>query len=713
MFLTAEAVGQSGYHHIRDSAMRQRSITRSALGLAIAAGLGFSAAAQADALVSPDLQQRLDAHPTHRVVVTFSDASQMPRLANLTSQLLPMRALPMAGALLTSSQVREVAQWDGVESIYFDAPLEWLNYDAGEITNGHKVHDGIGLSGKGVTIAVLDSGVDATHPDLPQGTKVVQNVKLVGDLGVTGTSAWLENQPNTDTSSGHGTHVAGTVGGTGEASAADSRRERAHDGIAPGASLVGIGAGEGLSILYALMGFDYALANREKYGIDIITNSWGSSNSVYDPSNPINKASYEAYRQGMVVAFAAGNDGPEENTLNPYAIVPWVINVGSGTKAKDLSGFSSRGVEGDFYKHVDVVAPGSSIISTRAPNTALGALGPVVDANNPTYTQYYHTLSGTSMATPFVAGTAALLLEANPDLSPDQIESILMQTASPMNFPFHVVGGGYIDVLAAVDLASKTTGQRHTFLDGITKWSSKGRWNIAADTHSLMSYSGNWSSVSDDGTTDGTYRTAKVTKKSVPRLNLAFEGNAAQILYPRNAKGGLADVYVDGNNVGRISFYDATDDDRNSFPITGLGSGLHYVEVRGISGNVYFDGSLTEGQLYATDTVLSDETTRFTGTMGPSAENLEIDEFPFEVGTDAISIKAVIGWDGGVDIDFSLVDPDGNEVASGATLANPETLEFAVAKPGTYKYLVKGYATVLANYTLDSTVTSATTTVSP
>jgi subtilisin family serine protease len=694
--------------------MNHRSaLTRSALGLAIATGLALSASAQADALVSQDLQQRLDAHPTHRVIVTFSDKSQMPRLSTLTGQLLPMRALPMTGALLTSAQVRQVAQWDGVESIYFDAPLKWMNYDSGEITGGHKVHDFIGLSGKGVTIAVLDSGVDATHQDLPQGTKVVQNVKLVGDLGVAGASAWLENVPNTDTSSGHGTHVAGTVGGTGQASLNDARRPRAHDGIAPGAKLVGLGAGEGISILHALMGFDYALANRERYGIDVITNSWGSSNSVYDPSNPINKASYEAYRQGMVVTFAAGNDGPAENTLNPYAIVPWVINVGSGTKAKDISSFSSRGVAGDFYKHVDVVAPGSSIISTRAPNTALPALGPVTDLNNPTYSVYYAYMSGTSMATPFVAGAAALLLEANPDLSPDQIEDILMKTASPMNYPYHVVGGGYIDVLAAVDLASKTAGERHTFLDGITKWSSKGRWIIAADTHSLLSYSGSWSSVADTGTTDGAYRKATVTKKSVPRLNLAFEGSAAQLLYPRDSKGGLADVYVDGKNVGRISFYSATADDRNSFPITGLGAGLHRVEVRGVQGNVYFDGSLTEGQLYATNTVISEATTRFTGTMGPSAENLEIDEYPFTVDSSAISVKATLGWDGGVDIDFSLVDPDGNEVASGASLANPESLEFAVTKPGTYKYLVKGYATVLANYTLDSTITSATTTATP
>lgn len=703
----AGPINQRGY------TMRLRpSLIRSSLGLAIAVGLGLSANAQADALVSQDLQQRLDAYPTHRVIVTFSDKSQVSRLADVTSQILPMNALPMAGALLTSSQVRQVAQWDGVESIYFDAPLKWMNYDAGEITGGHQVHDFIGLSGKGVTIAVLDSGVDATHPDLPQGTKVVQNVKLVGDLGLAGASAWLENVPNTDTSSGHGTHVAGTVGGTGEASLNDARRARAHDGIAPQSKLIGIGAGEGISILYALMGLDYALANRERYGIDVITNSWGSSTSVYDPSNPINKASYEAYRQGMVVTFAAGNDGPDENTLNPYAIVPWVINVGSGTKAKDLSGFSSRGVAGDFYKHVDVVAPGSSIISTRAPNTALPALGPVRDTNNPTYTAYYAYMSGTSMATPFVAGTAALLLEANPDLSPDQVEDILMQTASPMNYPYHVVGGGYIDVLAAVDQASRTTGSRHAFLSGITKWSSKGAWVISADSNPLIGYSGTWSSTSSAGSSDGAYRQATVSRKSAPRLNLAFEGTAAQLQYPRNAKGGAAEVYVDGKSYGQISFYSSSPIARNSFPLKGLGSGLHHVELRGLTGNVYFDGVLTEGKLYPASTTISETTSQFTGVLGPSAENLEIDEFPFEVGADAVSIKAVLTWDtGGVDVDFSLVDPDGNEVASGATLSKPEVLEFAVTRPGTYKYLVKGYATVLTNYTLDSTIATATTTV--
>lgn len=696
--------------------MQRRSlVSRSLLGLAIAASLALPVAAHADAIISKDLQQRLDAYPTHRVIVTFSDRSQMSRLSTLTNSLLPLKSLPMVGALLTSSQVRQVAQWSGVESIYFDAPLKYFNFEAGEITGGHKVHDFIGLRGKDGVIAIIDSGVDATHPDLQFGTKVIQNVKVVGDLGATGgVTAYLEGQQTTDTTSGHGTHVAGITGGTGAASATDTRRANYYAGIAPDSKIVGIGTGEGLHILFSLQGFDYALTNQQKYGIDVITNSWGSSTSVYDPNNPVNKASYEAYRRGMVVTFAAGNDGPAENTINPYALVPWVIDVGSGTKSKDLSDFSSRGIAGDFYKHVDLIAPGSDIVSTHALNTALPKLGPVLDPAYPSYTAYYAGMSGTSMATPFVAGAATLLLEANPDLSPDQIEDILVKTADPMNYPHHWVGGGYINVLAAVDMASKTTGQRRDFLNGITKWSSQGAWIISADGNSLLTYGGTWSSVADAGATDGTYRKGAVSKKSVPRVNLAFQGSAAQILYPQDAKGGQADVYVDGTYHGRIGFYNATTRARNSYPLTGLGAGLHTVELRGVTGNVYFDGMLTEGKLYPANVTLSDTTTRFTGSLGPSVEQaMEVDEFPFEVGASAISVKAVLAWDGGVDVDFALVDPDGNEVASGATLENPEVLEYAVTRPGTYKYRVKGFATVLANYTLDSTITSATVTTAP
>lgn len=693
---------------------RASTLCRTSLGVAITAALMVSSAAQAAALISQDLQSRLATAGTHQVIVTFSDRSQMSRLVAIAARVRPLQELPMAGALLTTAQVQQVAGWDGVESIYFNAPLKFFNYGAGEYTGGHVVHDQIGLHGKGQTIAVIDSGIDGTHPDIAFGKTTVQNVKIVGDLDLTGASVYLENLANTDTSSGHGSHVAGIVAGTGEASINDPRRSRYYAGIAPEASLIGLGTGEGIHILFALEGFDYALANQVRYGIDVITNSWGSSVSVYDPNNPVNRASYEAYRRGMVVAFAAGNDGPDEDTINPYALVPWVINVGSGTKAGDLSGFSSQGVPGDFYKHIDLVAPGSSIRSTRALGTALPARGPVLDTTDPTYATYYASMSGTSMATPFVAGTVALLLEANPELSPDEIEMILTKTAKPMaGYAYHEVGTGYINVLAAVDLASKTTGTRQGFLGGVTAWSSQGKWTALADGDPLVSYSGSWSNVAAAGATDGSYKKATVSKKSVPRATFAFQGRTFQLQYPRDSKGGLADVYVDGVNRGQVNFYAASTGYSGRFPYTSSTSGLHIVELRGVKGTTYFDGALVDGKVFATNTRMVDETETFTGVMGPSVENLEIDSYPITVGSNVTTIKASITWDGGVDIDFSLVDPDGVEVASGATLANPEVLEYAVTKPGTYTYRVKGYATLVANYTLTSTQTRAEVTVQP
>ena len=150
-----------------------------------------------------------------------------------------------------------------------------------------------------------------------------------------------------------------------------------------------------------------------------------------------------------------------------------------------------------------------------------------------------------------------------------------------------------------------------------------------------------------------------------------------------------------------------------SFALNGLAAGLHQVELRGVKDRVYFDGARVDGPLFRTDTTLVSETTRFAGTMGPSAENLEIDSFPLEVGSDAVTIKAKLAWTGGVDLDLYLLDPNGNQVASGATLANPETLEFAVAEPGTYTLQATGYATLFASYTLDATVTRAQVSTAP
>jgi serine protease AprX len=655
--------------------------------------------ASAAAILDPVLAPRLSNAGPHDVVITFERAADTSALAGLGVRFVRLPQLRMAGARLSAAQVAVVRQWPSVQSIYFNAPLKYSNYTSGAITGGHYVHDTLGMKGAGTTIAVLDSGVDGTHPDLTFGTNLVQNVKLIGDLGLAGVSTALENVPNTDTSSGHGTHVAGTVGGTGAASASDSRRPAYYAGIAPEASMVGIGAGEGISILHALLGFEWALANQQRYSIDIITNSWGGGDgSAFDPNNPINLASFEAYRRGMVVTFAASNSGPDENTLNQYAIAPWVINVAAGDANKQLADFSSRGVAGDEIKHPDITAPGSDIASTRAVGTALGALGPVIDPNHPDYLLRYATMSGTSMATPFVAGTAALLINANPQLSPDQIEQTLIATADPMpGYALHQVGAGYIDVRGAVESAINASGQRAAFLSGDTAWSRQGAWNSVTAGDSRLRYVGNW-------TVEGNSRVADAASGG-GSVHAKFTGTAFKLLHAQSADGGTADIYVDGVKRGTVNF-NGTAGVRRA-PIVGLDAGTHTVELRVVSGKARLDGLLLEGELFADQTAFVDSTQTFTGTMGPSAADLEIDRYTVQVPADATTLKGDLSWTGALDLDMYLVDPGGARVASGSTSANPERFEYTVRQTGTYTVEVTGFATAAASYTLKSTVTRA------
>jgi serine protease AprX len=172
----------------------------------------------------------------------------------------------------------------------------------------------------------------------------------------------------------------------------------------------------------------------------------------------------------MTVVFAAGNEGPDDNTLNPYSAAPWVISVAAGTKDKQLADFSSRGVAGDEFLHPDITAPGVDIVATRSSTgLVMNALGTVTDATyiDPLHLPFYTTSSGTSMATPHISGVVALMLEANPSLTPDMALDLMVQTADPMaGYQLHEVGAGYVNAYKAVEAV--TSGK-------ITALSSKGK----------------------------------------------------------------------------------------------------------------------------------------------------------------------------------------------------------------------------------------------
>lgn len=461
----------------------------------VAAGLVAGGTALANPVIERALLAQLATAKANQpmvVVITFKQSgpiktTQVAALEALgIKRGVTMRSLPIMGAVVTPEIVKALARRSDVYSISTNKPLKYFNNEANQQSGSRLVntsHRDFGVStpfsGFGVTVMVNDSGIDTTNPDLPLGTKVVDNVQaaqnialnLASDLAGPGILpiVHLKNQINTDLGSGHGTHVAGTVGGIGQQSARGKNR-----GAAPGASLLGYGSGGVLLILDAVGGLDYALTHQFTYRnpIMVTSNSWGTSGEV-ECEHPVNVATYELAKKGILSVFAAGNDGPGEDTHNPYAQAPWVVSVGASEKDGVLTGFSSRGKRGGkkdctmpdgqtftFVNEPTIVAAGVNIISTRALTGALPALEAQADAQGMPANEvpYYTFSSGTSMATPHVSGVVALMQEAaiksspNRDsLTPAQVKSILQQTATNMTGRDRFeVGAGHLNAYAAV-----------------------------------------------------------------------------------------------------------------------------------------------------------------------------------------------------------------------------------------------------------------------
>jgi serine protease AprX len=388
------------------------------------------------------------------VVIVFADMSAAPAARSLSSRFLQMQALPMAGAVLSAARIRTIAAWPEVHSITLNAPLKYFLAESVPFVRADQVWRSHGETGANATVAIIDSGIDATHADLPGGSKVIQNVKVLPF------QLSLENQAITDTSSGHGTHVAGTIGGNGAASGGYYR------GVAPDVKLVGLGAGEAISILTATQAYDWVLAHHAQYNIRVVSNSWGTTGGDLNLRNPIVMATLEGYNRGILSVFAAGNDGGSD-VMNPYSLAPWVLAVAAGSKSGALADFSSRGKAGDALKHPDVTAPGVNIYATRTKTVGITALDPLPNPVNATWTPFYTVMSGTSMATPHVSGAAALLFSGTPTLSPDQVIDALTQTVTPMpGYALHEAGYGYLDVLAAYQASRAMTGNLAAFLAG-------------------------------------------------------------------------------------------------------------------------------------------------------------------------------------------------------------------------------------------------------
>jgi serine protease AprX len=350
-----------------------------------------------------------------------------------------------------------------------------------------------GVTGAGVGIAVIDSGV-ASHDDLKGGgllgaltSRVVHSETLLA-------------QGTTADQYGHGSHVAGIIAGNGTDSSGLLYNYTVR-GIAPGANIIslkvldGTGAGTDSVVIAAIQ---RAIALKSQYNIRVINLSLGRPVIESYQNDPLCLAVQQAWQAGIVVVVAAGNGG-RDNSLgtNGYGTItapgnsPYVITVGAmntnGTLTPTddkIASYSSKGPTSiDHIVKPDLVAPGNRVVSLRDVGSTLDTTYSTNQAATSVYSALganvagsYYVLSGTSMATPMVSGAAALMIQHNPSLTPDQVKARLMKTATKFapgyttatdpvtgvtytdEFDIFTIGAGYLDIPAALGNTDVFTG---------------------------------------------------------------------------------------------------------------------------------------------------------------------------------------------------------------------------------------------------------------
>ena len=324
-------------------------------------------------------------------------------------------------AYLPTPGVRSAARERNIQRIHLDDRAYKL-MDIASVTVGSDTANEYGLTGRNVSIAVVDTGV-YPHSDLTTPTnRIIAFKDFIGN----------KTTPYDD--DGHGTHVAGTIAGNGFAS------KGKYMGVAPDANIVGVKVlnhdGSG-SISDVIAGIQWAIENKDKYNIKVLTLSLGTKAKGTYQDDPLCRAVDAATRAGITVVAAAGNNGPDRATINSPAISPNIISVGAcddrNAGSISMADFSSRGPTPEGIIKPDIIAPGVKITSLKNERNE------------------YQALSGTSMATPIVAGCAALLYEQNPAYTPQQVKTLITQNATPLGFSQQEQGAGLLDIKRIVN----------------------------------------------------------------------------------------------------------------------------------------------------------------------------------------------------------------------------------------------------------------------
>ncbi len=341
---------------------------------------------------------------------------------NLTSEpgASNFKVLPGSSLTVPGNKITELAETEGVKGVYKDQKLKVLavpgkfseSEGPSKVDDPRKGHD---LKGDGVTMVLIDTGVDPHHVAFQGGNKIIAFKDFVNGL----------TEPYDD--NGHGTHCASLIAGGGEV-----------PGVAPDAKLVVVKVMDRDGACYlsdAIKALDWCLENKDKYGIKVISFSVGGEGPS-EGNSILDDACNNVVDKGITMVVAAGNSGPYPSSIVMPGDASKVITVGAIDNKGEIFEKSSRGPTPEGDVKPDLVTLGVDVISALAGST-----------------KDYSPVSGTSMAVPQVSGSAALILEAEPDLKPADVKRVLIKTADDLGDPEpdNVYGSGSLNLTRALE----------------------------------------------------------------------------------------------------------------------------------------------------------------------------------------------------------------------------------------------------------------------